>query len=105
MIRIAGINKNDYINGEGISVSLFLQGCPFECQGCHNPETWDSEGGIQRDENELIQEIEDAIKSNGIIRNLSILGGEPLDTMHKREFLLKLITTVRKDFPNIIICL
>ena len=39
MIRIAGINKNDYINGEGISVSLFLQGCPFQCEGCHNPET------------------------------------------------------------------
>ena len=32
MIRIAGINKNDMVNGEGICVSLFLQGCPFHCK-------------------------------------------------------------------------
>ena len=39
MIKVAGINGNDFVNGEGVSVSLFLQGCPFHCQGCHNPET------------------------------------------------------------------
>lgn len=39
MIRIAGINENDFVNGKGVSVSLFLQGCPFHCKGCHNPET------------------------------------------------------------------
>ena len=39
MIKVAGINKNDVVNGEGVSVSLFLQGCPFHCKGCHNPET------------------------------------------------------------------
>lgn len=39
MIRIAGLNGNDCVNGVGVSVSLFLQGCPFRCKGCHNPET------------------------------------------------------------------
>ena len=39
MIRVAGINGNDFVNGEGVSVSLFLQGCHFHCKGCHNPET------------------------------------------------------------------
>ena len=39
MIRVADINGNDVVNGIGVSVSLFLQGCHFHCEGCHNPET------------------------------------------------------------------
>ena len=105
MIRIAGLNKNDVVNGEGVSVSLFLQGCHFHCPGCHNPETWNPNGGEGRVEDELIQEIISAIGDNGIQRNLSILGGEPLDTEEKRQFVNKLIYTVRRTYPNIIICL
>jgi anaerobic ribonucleoside-triphosphate reductase activating protein len=105
MIRIAGLNKNDVINGEGVSVSLFLQGCHFHCKGCHNPETWDPKGGIEYDEDELINEIIEAISANGIQRNLSILGGEPLDTIKKIDFLNCLLLTIRKKFLNIKICL
>ena len=76
---------------EGVSVSLFLQGCHFHCKGCHNPEAWDFEGGDAWYEDELIQTIIDAIAANGIQRNLSILGGEPLDTDDKREFVKQLI--------------
>jgi len=36
-MRIAGLNKNDIVDGEGICVSLWVQGCPFHCDGCHNP--------------------------------------------------------------------
>lgn len=101
MIRIAGINKNDVINGEGVCVSIFLQGCPFHCKGCHNPETWDPNGGIPYDWNDLINQILEAISANGIQRNLSILGGEPLDTYDKRDFLRLLIKVVKQKFPNI----
>lgn len=101
MIRVAGLNKNDFVNGEGVSVSLFLQGCPFHCKGCHNPETWDPKGGTQIDELELIDIILDAIQANGIQRNLSILGGEPLDTKEKIEFLNLLIRNVKHEYPNI----
>lgn len=38
-MRIAGINYNDFVNGEGVCVSLFVQGCPHHCNGCFNPET------------------------------------------------------------------
>ena len=105
MIRIAGINKNDYINGEGISVSLFLQGCPFHCEGCHNPETWDENGGNEVNEQDLIKEIIEAICANGIIRNLSILGGEPFSTPKKILFINELIKQVKQKYPNIIICI
>lgn len=39
MIRVAGINGNDMVNGEGICVSLFLQGCPHHCPGCFSQKT------------------------------------------------------------------
>ena len=105
MIRIAGLNKNDVINGEGVSVSLFLQGCHFHCKGCHNPEAWDPNEGIVYDEDTLIDEIIEAISANNIQRNLSILGGEPLDTIKKINFLECLILIVKQKFPNIKICL
>ena len=105
MIRIAGINENDMVNGEGVSVSLFLQGCPFHCKGCHNPETWDPKGGEPWDWNILINHILELIAANGIQRNLSILGGEPLDTYEKRDFIKLLIRVVRREYPNIKICL
>lgn len=101
MIRIAGINKNDMVNGEGVSVSLFLQGCPFHCPGCHNPETWDPAGGTEHTENSVIKQIVDAISANGIQRNLSILGGEPLDTQEKINFLNSLIKEIKNYYPTI----
>ena len=101
MIRVAGINGNDFVNGEGVSVSLFLQGCPFHCQGCHNPETWDPNGGNIWDWNDLINHIIELISANGIQRNLSILGGEPLDTDDKREFCKQLIYKTKDKYPDI----
>lgn len=105
MIRIAGINENDFVNGKGVSVSLFLQGCPFHCKGCHNPETWNPDGGEVWDWNELINHILELITANGIQRNLSILGGEPLDTYDKRDFIRLLIKVVKSRFPDIKICI
>ena len=105
MIRIAGINENDMVNGEGVNVSLFLQGCPFHCKGCHNPETWDPNGGEPWDWNDLINHILKLISANGIQRNLSILGGEPLNTYEKRDFIRLLLKVVKRNYPNIKICL
>ena len=98
-MRIAGIKKNDCINGEGIIVSLWFQGCPHRCPGCHNPETWDFEGGEEIDYNAIEQIIFDAIPKNGIQRNFAVLGGEPLcpencvDAMH-------IIKKVKEQFPQ-----
>lgn len=44
-MRYAQIRSMDISNGEGVGVSLFVQGCPFHCKNCFNSETWDfSEG-------------------------------------------------------------
>ena len=78
MVHVAGINSNDVVNGEGTCVSVFLSGCPFHCPGCHNPEAWNSDYGDEMWTSELIDTIKKDLTANGIQRNLSILGGEPL---------------------------
>ena len=103
-MRIAGINKNDVVNGEGICVALFTQGCPFHCKGCFNSETWDYDGGKEVSISDLISEIETAIAANGVPRNFSILGGEPLIERNLEELKI-LLSTVKKDFPHITIFL
>lgn len=77
-MRYAAIIPNDYVNGEGICVSVWMQGCPHRCKGCHNADMWDFQGGIEESDIEVINKIKTALSANGINRNLSILGGEPL---------------------------
>ena len=46
-MHYAGMIKNDFSAAPGVCVSFFTQGCPHHCEGCHNPETWDPEGGYE----------------------------------------------------------
>lgn len=94
-----GIIKNDVTAGQGVCVSFFVQGCPHRCPGCHNPDSWDFDGGKEFTPNTL-KEISDAIGANGITRNLCIMGGEPL--CPENQFLTYLvITEVKKKYPDI----
>lgn len=99
-IRLAGVTPNDVINGEGVSVSVWLQGCPHRCKGCHNPEAWDFEGGTLYNQDMLTFEILKLIEANGIQRNLSILGGEPLCPENK-DFVKLLTKIVKNVYPHI----
>lgn len=76
-MRIARIKPNDIVNGKGMMVSVWTQGCPHHCKGCFNKETWDFEGGRPftiEDEEKVLRMLD----ADGVYRNLSILGGEPL---------------------------
>ena len=75
-MRYAGIKENDIVDGEGVCVSFWVQGCEHHCLGCHNPDTWDINGGLELP-NTYIDDIIKLLSKNGIQRNLSILGGEP----------------------------
>ena len=99
-MKYAAIKENDIVDGEGICVSFWTQGCPFRCKGCHNPETWSFDGGIEEDENTLLNKILYLIDKNNVQRNLSILGGEPL-CKQNREFVAKLVIATKRRFPNI----
>lgn len=76
-MRYAGIIKNDIAAAPGVCLSFFTQGCPFRCTGCHNPETWDFDGGKELTE-DVIKDIVESLNANGIERNFCIMGGEPL---------------------------
>ena len=98
-MKYAGLMENDFIDGSGVCVSLWTQGCPHHCSGCHNPETWDFQGGYDVPD-DIRGKIIKAISANGITRNFSILGGEPL-CEENLDFVLNIITAVRAAYPNI----
>ena len=98
-MRYAGIVKNDFAAAPGISVTVFVQGCPHHCPGCFNMETWDPEGGEEFTD-DLYQEISDAIVANNIQRNLVIQGGEPL-CPDNLNFTLSIIEFVLNQHPDI----
>lgn len=99
MNRYAGLIKNDFANGIGTCVSFWTQGCPHRCPGCHNPETWDFDGGKPLP-TDIKGQIIKAICANDFTRNLSILGGEPLCDQNLDE-VDKIISSVRTAFPHI----
>ena len=93
-MRYAGIIPNDLSAAPGVCVTFFTQGCPHHCPGCHNPETWDYEGGKEFEGN-TIERIEQYLTSNGVHRDLCIMGGEPL--CPDNQFLTLLICNTIKD--------
>ena len=98
-MKYAGLMENDFSDGCGVCTSLWVQGCPHHCPGCHNPETWDFDGGYDVPE-DIRGEIVKAISANGITRNFSILGGEPLCD-ENLDFVLNIISAVRAAYPHI----
>lgn len=97
--KYAGLITNDFANGTGTCVSFWTQGCPHRCTGCHNPETWDFDGGKELPA-DIRGQIIKAICANNIIRNFSVLGGEPLCEQNLNE-VDKIITSVRIAYPQI----
>ena len=93
------IKPNDSINGEGVCTSLFVSGCTNYCKGCFNKETWDFNYGSEFTEKEMNYILE-CIDKNGITRNFSVLGGDPL---HERNIdtVLKILDKVKAKFSTI----
>ena len=99
MDKYAGLITNDFANGIGTCVSFWAQGCPHHCSGCQNPETWDFNGGHDLP-TDIRSQIVKAICANGITRNFSVLGGEPLCEENLEE-IDQIITSVRTAYPHI----
>lgn len=93
-MRYAQIREMDVSNGEGVGVSLFVQGCPIHCKNCFNKETWDFDGG-----NEWTKDIEDKflnLVNRDYIQRVSILGGEPLANKNV-ETVQHILSLIPKD--------
>lgn len=90
---------NDFINGEGVSVSLWTAGCPHRCPGCHNSEMWDYNSGYEVP-SDIRGQLIKAISANGITRNFSVLGGEPLSDQNI-PFVYQILQGIRAAYPTI----
>ena len=73
MIRIAGLVPESVTDGPGVRFTIFTQGCPHQCSGCHNLHTHDPNGGYQV----AIDEIIDQIQRNPLLDGITFSGGEP----------------------------
>lgn len=96
-MRYASIINEDFNNGEGVGISLFVQGCHFHCKGCFNSEAWDFNGG-----NEWTKEIKDdflKLIDKPYITRVSILGGSPLASENVDD-VLDLVKEIKKQYPN-----
>lgn len=74
-LRIAGIINESIVDGPGIRLVVFSQGCKHHCPGCHNPHTHPFEGGTLID----IDEILNQIKSNPLLDGITLSGGDPFE--------------------------
>ena len=98
-MKYAGIIYDDTAAAPGLSLSFYTQGCPIHCPGCHNQDMWDFEGGY-----EFTSEVRDKViaklNENGVLRNLCIIGGEPLcpQNAHMTELLCGF---ARVEYPDI----
>lgn len=96
-MRYNKIRKMDISNGPGVRVSIFMQGCTFNCKECFNPETHDFEGGKEFNEETIDRIIE--LCNNENISGLSVLGGEPLHPKNV-EGTTKLVKTFKEKLPD-----
>lgn len=74
-LRIAGTVNDSIVDGPGLRFTVFVQGCPHHCPGCHNPETHDPNGGYETDTEKLITQM----KKNPLLSGLTLSGGEPME--------------------------
>ena len=74
MLRVAGIVRESIVDGDGIRYVIFTQGCKHKCEGCHNPETWNFNGGNEANKEEI---IDDMLK-NPLLDGITFSGGDPL---------------------------
>lgn len=74
-IRLASeIESDNIVNGEGLRTVIWCQGCKLRCNGCHNPESWDENGGELFE----IEEIKKQLKTIKGQTGLTFCGGEPM---------------------------
>lgn len=90
--RIHSLESFGTVDGPGVRFVVFVQGCPMRCAYCHNPDTWEMNGGTEMEPAYIIEQYERNIsfyKDGGI----TVTGGEPLMQV---DFLIDLFTLAKE---------
>ena len=96
-MRYNKIRKMDISDGPGVRVSIFMQGCTFNCKNCFNKETHDFNGGKEFTDDTIKRVLE--LCENENVEGLSILGGEPMNPKNS-DGTTKLAKLFKEIFPN-----
>lgn len=81
-------------DGPGVRAVVFMQGCPLRCACCHNPDTWDFNGGTEVTTEEIFAKIKRLKNYFGKSGGVTVSGGEPL---MQPEFIKELFTLCKND--------
>ena len=87
MLNLSGIVEDSIVDGPGIRMTVFSQGCPHHCPGCHNSETWEFGCGTDIDEERILE----IVRSNPLCRGVTFSGGEPFAQAESFAKLAKLL--------------
>lgn len=94
-LRLAGVIRESIVDGPGMRMTIFTQGCPHHCEGCHNPQTHSFDGGyISYPENIL-----KAIDADPLLSGVTFSGGEPF---MQCEALAELAAEIHKRGLNVL---
>lgn len=96
-MRYHNITKDDMLNGDGLRVVLWVAGCSHCCKECHNPITWDPNGGLEFDEaakQEIFAELE-----KDYVHGITFSGGDPLHMSNAYD-VAELAKEIREKYPK-----
>lgn len=90
MLRVAGFEKESFVDGVGIRYAIFTQGCAHNCLGCHNPTTHDFNGGFLIDTDSIVEDI----KKLDMLDGITLSGGDPF---YQPEECLKILKRIKSE--------
>ena len=96
-MRYHNITSDDMLNGDGLRVVLWVAGCSHCCRGCHNPVTWDPDGGLLFDEaarQEIFEQLD-----KPYISGITFSGGDPLHAANRME-VRNLMAEIKEKYPG-----
>lgn len=95
-LQLHGVVPESIVDGPGLRYAVFVQGCPHNCQGCHNPESHDPHGGYESDTLSIFEEM----SQNPLLSGITFSGGEPFE---QAQSLCHLAALVKKISKNIVV--
>lgn len=91
-LQVLDIVMDTVVDGPGLRASIYLAGCYHKCPGCHNPQSWDMNGGKEMEVGEIVE----ILKQSGHTK-FTITGGDPF---YQPMGLLELVVRIRKEIPG-----
>jgi anaerobic ribonucleoside-triphosphate reductase activating protein len=95
-LNFAGVQCDETVNGTGLGMTIYFQGCSHHCKGCHNPETWEFGKG-KYCLFEIISKINEYFINTPFAERITFSGGDPLDNLYDLE---RVLNYVKEFFPE-----